>query len=240
MTESNMIISSLYNKRAAQQPESPHSESHFTSASLSRSVSTPEKRRGQSAAVDPSDRGQPVYTSSLSARDSDREVQTFTTAPPVNVPDHRHVPGGLLTRDFRGDRRYFGGSPGTPLASRDKPNGDTAPTAAHQATASTLFTTAKPPPVGSRLMGKTDPTVWSRGNGAANEDIKWPTSSSSGALVSPPGQADSEDPGEKRPCSLNFTEPEGTIEVRQPAGLASGEECDYLVTVYLGYGIQLQ
>ncbi|XP_035035475.1 seizure protein 6 homolog isoform X2 [Hippoglossus stenolepis] len=40
------------------------------------------------------------------------------------------------------------------------------------------------------------------------------------------------------PCSLNFTEPEGNIEILQQ--LDSGVECNYLITVYLGYGIEVQ
>ncbi|XP_074528792.1 seizure protein 6 homolog isoform X2 [Halichoeres trimaculatus] len=40
------------------------------------------------------------------------------------------------------------------------------------------------------------------------------------------------------PCSLNFTDPEGNIEIQQQ--LDSGVECNYLVTVYLGYGIEVQ
>ncbi|KAJ3589844.1 hypothetical protein NHX12_010685 [Muraenolepis orangiensis] len=197
-------------------------------------VSTPEKRRGQFVAVNPSDRGRPVFTSSPSARDSDHEVQTFTTAPLVNVPDHRHVPGGLLTRDFRGNRRFFGTNPMATVTLRRQ-----RPTRKSRRSPTPAFTMAKPASeVSSGQLGKRDPAVWSGRNRATNEDSKWPTIS--GNLASPHGQADSEDPGEKRPCSLNFTEPEGTIEVRQPVGSASGEECDYLVTVYLGYGIELQ
>ncbi|XP_069366075.1 seizure protein 6 homolog isoform X2 [Paralichthys olivaceus] len=40
------------------------------------------------------------------------------------------------------------------------------------------------------------------------------------------------------PCSLNFTEPEGNIEILQQ--IDSGVECNYLITVYLGYGIEVQ
>lgn len=40
------------------------------------------------------------------------------------------------------------------------------------------------------------------------------------------------------PCSLNFTDPEGNIEILQQPG--SGVECNYLITVYLGYGIEVQ
>ncbi|XP_071781512.2 seizure protein 6 homolog [Centroberyx gerrardi] len=40
------------------------------------------------------------------------------------------------------------------------------------------------------------------------------------------------------PCSLNFTDPEGNIEILQQP--ESGVECNYLVTVYLGYGIEVQ
>uniref|UniRef100_A0A3Q3LPN3 Seizure related 6 homolog a n=1 Tax=Mastacembelus armatus TaxID=205130 RepID=A0A3Q3LPN3_9TELE len=40
------------------------------------------------------------------------------------------------------------------------------------------------------------------------------------------------------PCGLNFTDPEGNIEILQQ--LDSGVECNYLVTVYLGYGIEVQ
>lgn len=40
------------------------------------------------------------------------------------------------------------------------------------------------------------------------------------------------------PCSLNSTDPEGNIEILQQ--LDSGVECNYLVTVYLGYGIEVQ
>ncbi|XP_027129611.1 seizure protein 6 isoform X3 [Larimichthys crocea] len=40
------------------------------------------------------------------------------------------------------------------------------------------------------------------------------------------------------PCSLNFTDPEANIEILQQ--LDSGVECNYLVTVYLGYGIEVQ
>ncbi|XP_067350730.1 seizure protein 6 homolog isoform X2 [Channa argus] len=40
------------------------------------------------------------------------------------------------------------------------------------------------------------------------------------------------------PCGLNFTDPESTIEILQQ--LDTGVECNYLVTVYLGYGIEVQ
>ncbi|KAM9333517.1 seizure protein 6 homolog [Pholidichthys leucotaenia] len=40
------------------------------------------------------------------------------------------------------------------------------------------------------------------------------------------------------PCSLNFTDPEGNVEILQQ--LDSGVECNYLITVYLGYGIEVQ
>ncbi|XP_076025179.1 seizure protein 6-like [Genypterus blacodes] len=39
-------------------------------------------------------------------------------------------------------------------------------------------------------------------------------------------------------CNLNFTESEGNIEILQQVD--SGVECNYLVTVYLGYGIEVQ
>ncbi|TKS83527.1 Seizure protein 6 -like protein [Collichthys lucidus] len=42
----------------------------------------------------------------------------------------------------------------------------------------------------------------------------------------------------EEPCSLNFTDPEANIEILQQ--LDSGVECNYLVTVYLGYGIEVQ
>uniref|UniRef100_A0A8C6UC93 Seizure related 6 homolog a n=1 Tax=Neogobius melanostomus TaxID=47308 RepID=A0A8C6UC93_9GOBI len=38
--------------------------------------------------------------------------------------------------------------------------------------------------------------------------------------------------------AMNFTDPEGNIEIRQP--LDPGVECNYFVTVYLGYGIEVQ
>ncbi|XP_077403119.1 seizure protein 6 homolog isoform X1 [Vanacampus margaritifer] len=40
------------------------------------------------------------------------------------------------------------------------------------------------------------------------------------------------------PCSLNFTDPEGNIEILQQ--LDTAMECNYLITVYLGYGIEVQ
>ncbi|KAK5623857.1 hypothetical protein CRENBAI_002744 [Crenichthys baileyi] len=40
------------------------------------------------------------------------------------------------------------------------------------------------------------------------------------------------------PCSLNFTESEGNIEIQQHVD--PGVECNYLITVYLGYGIEVQ
>ncbi|XP_017268131.1 seizure protein 6 homolog isoform X2 [Kryptolebias marmoratus] len=40
------------------------------------------------------------------------------------------------------------------------------------------------------------------------------------------------------PCGMNFTESEGNVEILQP--LESGVECSYLITVYLGYGIEVQ
>ncbi|XP_072231457.1 seizure protein 6 homolog isoform X2 [Leuresthes tenuis] len=40
------------------------------------------------------------------------------------------------------------------------------------------------------------------------------------------------------PCSMNFTDPEGNIEILQQ--LDAGVECNYLITVYLGYGIEVQ
>lgn len=40
------------------------------------------------------------------------------------------------------------------------------------------------------------------------------------------------------PCNLNFTDPEADVEILQRPD--SAEECNYLVTVYLGYGIEVQ
>uniref|UniRef100_A0A3B3XBL3 Seizure related 6 homolog a n=1 Tax=Poecilia mexicana TaxID=48701 RepID=A0A3B3XBL3_9TELE len=40
------------------------------------------------------------------------------------------------------------------------------------------------------------------------------------------------------PCSMNFTESEGNIEIQQHVD--PGVECTYLITVYLGYGIEVQ
>lgn len=40
------------------------------------------------------------------------------------------------------------------------------------------------------------------------------------------------------PCSMNFTESEGNIEIQQHVD--PGVECNYLITVYLGYGIEVQ
>lgn len=40
------------------------------------------------------------------------------------------------------------------------------------------------------------------------------------------------------PCNLNFTDPEANIEILLQ--LDSGLECNYLITVYLGYGIEVQ
>uniref|UniRef100_A0A3Q2NST9 Seizure related 6 homolog n=1 Tax=Fundulus heteroclitus TaxID=8078 RepID=A0A3Q2NST9_FUNHE len=42
----------------------------------------------------------------------------------------------------------------------------------------------------------------------------------------------------KHPCSMNFTESEGNIEIQQHVD--PGVECNYLITVYLGYGIEVQ
>uniref|UniRef100_A0A8C6Q2T4 Seizure related 6 homolog a n=1 Tax=Nothobranchius furzeri TaxID=105023 RepID=A0A8C6Q2T4_NOTFU len=40
------------------------------------------------------------------------------------------------------------------------------------------------------------------------------------------------------PCNMNFTDSEGNVEILQP--LDSGVECSYFITVYLGYGIEVQ
>lgn len=45
-------------------------------------------------------------------------------------------------------------------------------------------------------------------------------------------------PSSTEPCSLNFTDPEANIEILQQPD--SGMECNYFVTVYLGYGIEVQ
>uniref|UniRef100_A0A3Q2Q6X7 Seizure related 6 homolog n=1 Tax=Fundulus heteroclitus TaxID=8078 RepID=A0A3Q2Q6X7_FUNHE len=42
----------------------------------------------------------------------------------------------------------------------------------------------------------------------------------------------------EQPCSMNFTESEGNIEIQQHVD--PGVECNYLITVYLGYGIEVQ
>ncbi|CAB1352792.1 unnamed protein product [Coregonus sp. 'balchen'] len=46
------------------------------------------------------------------------------------------------------------------------------------------------------------------------------------------------------PCTVNFTDPEGHIEIPQQHSSAlspdSGADCTYVVTVYLGYGIEVQ
>ncbi|KAG7282464.1 LOW QUALITY PROTEIN: hypothetical protein CRUP_000460, partial [Coryphaenoides rupestris] len=314
-------------------------------------ISTWEEPRGrQRAAADTSsfsssDRGRPFYTSSLTTRpDSEHEVhaQTFTTVPPVNAPNHRHVLEGLLlpqqhhllTRDFRGDQRYFGqnasprptvpGSlddggdvtPRKPQPTRMSPAfsdvASPAPLPARPTTTTTTtarlpglaFTTSKPVPMAeddarggqpsaavAKCWGKT--WAWSDRKGAVRKEDH--ASTSPGSAVSPdfhPGQTDSQGTGEKSkstsgrevirqpgeedrttttttitttttmqtgPCSLNYTDPEGTIEIRQPSGSVedlnytdpegtieirqpsgSVEECDYLVTVYLGYGVELQ
>nr|XP_057932935.1 seizure protein 6-like isoform X2 [Doryrhamphus excisus] len=40
------------------------------------------------------------------------------------------------------------------------------------------------------------------------------------------------------PCSLNFTDPEGNVHILQQPDTAT--DCSYLITVYLGYGIEVQ
>lgn len=40
------------------------------------------------------------------------------------------------------------------------------------------------------------------------------------------------------PCNQNFTDPQADVEILQRPD--SAEECNYLVTVYLGYGIEVQ
>uniref|UniRef100_A0A3Q3W3K0 Uncharacterized protein n=1 Tax=Mola mola TaxID=94237 RepID=A0A3Q3W3K0_MOLML len=45
-------------------------------------------------------------------------------------------------------------------------------------------------------------------------------------------------PCKQQPCNLNFTDPEAYIEILQQPD--SGVECNYLVTVYLGYGVEVQ
>ncbi|XP_077597103.1 seizure protein 6 homolog isoform X2 [Stigmatopora nigra] len=40
------------------------------------------------------------------------------------------------------------------------------------------------------------------------------------------------------PCGLNFTDPEGNVEILQQ--LDTPMECNYLITVYLGYGVEVQ
>lgn len=40
------------------------------------------------------------------------------------------------------------------------------------------------------------------------------------------------------PCNLNFTDPEADVEILQRPD--SAEECNYLITVYLGFGIEIQ
>ncbi|KAJ0004343.1 hypothetical protein NQD34_010557 [Periophthalmus magnuspinnatus] len=150
------------------------------------------------------------------------EVHPITTAPPGHIPNHQPVLRGLLlhehllTRDFQGDQHYFrrdGSVAAYP----------TMPGVLHAADMHDSVTQLVPhedaPPF-SDIATKATPATTS------------PLTTFTPSTPRPPLAL------REKVCSMNFTDPEGNIEIRQT--LDPGVECNYFVTVYLGYGIELQ
>lgn len=69
--------------------------------------------------------------------------------------------------------------------------------------------------------------AWRDTGGLSERSVIWQKTKSLLFLLSP-----------TEPCSMNFTESEGNLELQQHVD--PGVECNYLITVYLGYGIEIQ
>uniref|UniRef100_A0A3Q3IJZ5 Seizure related 6 homolog a n=1 Tax=Monopterus albus TaxID=43700 RepID=A0A3Q3IJZ5_MONAL len=244
-----------------------------------------------------------LFTQS-STQDTESEVHLVTTVSPMNMPNHRPVPKGLLLhehlliRDFEGDQHFFrkdgsvaaypimpdsasasnAGDPVTQMVPhKDAPAfSDIASTATAAATSPlTTFSPTTPKPPMSLLLRKSSKEKTDKRSQAQSwrafpvEDSLAPSSMRmekgeaketplkyKSSLDHPLPNLTDVPQGEgttitstsvittttimqsSEPCGLNFTDPEGNIEILQQPD--SGVECNYLVTVYLGYGIEIQ
>ncbi|XP_041949344.1 seizure protein 6 homolog isoform X1 [Alosa sapidissima] len=140
-----------------------------------------------------------------------------TTSSPISVQGHTHSPSvgaGLSGPKPISTESTLAPPALTTLITRDKFRDNESETA-NATGSSSAVTTVKSQP-------------------SANADEKTTTSTITTTVITTIQSS--------APCTMNFTDPEGYIEMppQDSAGFDSTNDCTYLITVYLGHGIEIQ
>uniref|UniRef100_A0A8C9TTM4 Seizure related 6 homolog n=1 Tax=Scleropages formosus TaxID=113540 RepID=A0A8C9TTM4_SCLFO len=191
--------------------------------------------------------------------DADRGAPVVTTAPTFNIPNHHPLlkgfllPGALLTRDFRGQQRFFeegramDGHPEMLASTRSNSPSPTTTMGRRLSTREEVTSATTFAPLGLTTAVGVAPQRTATSSGSTSKEITATTTASSGetdeettttTIITTTVITTMQTPV---PCSTNFTAPEGYIEAPQQANpWPSSMDCTYSVTVYMGYGVELQ
>ncbi|XP_069022613.1 seizure protein 6 [Embiotoca jacksoni] len=175
-----------------------------------------------------------------------RRLPVVTTVPPVNVPDHHAVyrtpPQHRAPLGPHGQPSYFedsgGSSPqptsSTPPSGAALDNKDERAESANMKTSLTVHTLA----ASSRVLKDPQlPTIIPSAATAARAEDARPGSDKEETETTTTTTMQS-----SVPCQMNLTGPEGYIEAPPQSSSAfhSTMDCSYIITVYMGYGVEVQ
>ncbi|KAI7793677.1 seizure protein 6 homolog isoform X2 [Triplophysa rosa] len=194
------------------------------------------------------------------------DIQQLTTDAVPNLTNLRllKLHAALLTKSFEGDQQFFKEAvqtvPTSPTSSSDGellhpvPDEDTAEPTTATVSAATPLMSVTGSSVGQKRRSKSRMSkmvsTTSAGQQAAfttvKDNLQRQRTLDREATLSPPSLSTSPEkttgyhfdtPAE---CNMNFTEAEGYIEIPPDVSFDSHINCSCLVTVYLGYGVEIQ
>ncbi|XP_005750412.1 seizure protein 6 homolog isoform X2 [Pundamilia nyererei] len=198
-------------------------------------------------------------------QDTDRRLPVVTTAPPINILNHhplyRNPPQNQVHPGPRGQAKYLEDSGGSSsqlstspsrrtLDNSDERISDETPESSNmQATlsihalATTSLSSALLPVTGRVLKGPKHSTIMTSSDTAAREKVAGAGSdeeeTTTTTITTTTIITTMQSPV---PCQLNLTGPEGYIEAPPHTNSAFyfTTDCNYIVTVYTGYGVEVQ
>lgn len=200
-------------------------------------------------------------------QDTDRRFPVVTTAPPINIlshhPFYKTPPEHQVQLGPHGQPNYLedsGGSssqhtfstspPRTPLDNSDKRTSDESAESSNMQTSLSIHTLATtshssvPLPVTSRVLKDPEHSVVVTSTAtAARKNVAGPGSdeeeTTTTTITTTTIITTMQSPV---PCQLNLTGPEGYIEAPPHSSSAfhSTTDCSYIITVYMGYGVEVQ
>ncbi|XP_068441686.1 seizure protein 6 isoform X2 [Clinocottus analis] len=190
---------------------------------------------------------------SPTTQDSGRRPPLVTTAPPVNIPNHRPFYRNPIQRHPQGQPNYFedsrlSGSQRTSSTLSSRASDESAEISNVQTTLvmHTLAATSHsntPVPVTSRAP-KHAASLPFAATAAKEKDVVRPDQPALKHKVRPGSDEEETTTTMQSPiaCQLNLTGPEGYINAppQSSSALHFTTDCSYIITVYLGYGVEVQ